>query len=99
MPQLVIRELSELRFAQSVLEVRFPKTHTYWDVSGKAIESIEQRLPGLVCQHLEPEGFRFTGIPDRGLTSATFYWNKVTASIMDLGAPAIPKKFSHGASE
>lgn len=94
-----VRTLSDLRFAQAVLEVRYPKAHKYWDDCGKAIETIEQRLPGLKCEALTDQGFRFSGAPERGLSTAQFFWDKTTSTIVEVGAPAFPKKFAEGAAE
>jgi len=61
----------DFRFLRSVVEVRFPRAHKYWDGSGQTIEAIEQRLPGLTCEKLEEAGFRFSAKEATGLSSVS----------------------------
>lgn len=91
--------LAEMRFVQSVFEIRYPKAHKYWDESGKLVETLEQRLPGLRCLGLEQQGFRFSGIPNRGLTNALFYWDKATVTVVEPGETHMPKTFASDAAE
>jgi hypothetical protein len=99
MAQRPIKGLADMRFVQAVLEVRYPKVHRYWDASGAIIETVEQRLPGLRCTGLEEHGFRFSATPERGLSTAQFYWDKTTATSTFGEAGTLPKNFSEGASE
>lgn len=62
---------------QSVVECRYPRAHRYWDDCGKLIELIEGSFPGLVCQGLEPNGFRFEGLSS-GITGVVFYWDRAS---------------------
>jgi hypothetical protein len=76
----------DFTFVQSLLELKFPRAHRYWDESGQLIETIEQRIPGLKCEKLEDNGFRFSGVP-AGVAHALFYWDSVIA-IQDASSPA-----------
>ena len=67
----------DLRIGQAVLEVRYPKAHRYWDDCGKVISQIEEKLTGLVCQRLGPNGFEFEGKDPAAARRAVFYWNRL----------------------
>lgn len=76
------QKLPRAKAHQSAVEWTFPKAHRYWDASGSVIAGIEAAFPGLECKGLdERQGFRFEG--EKGLSAATFFWNK--ASIMQVG--------------
>ena len=93
------RGLATYRFAQATVEIRYPKVHRYWDDSGKVIASLESRLHGLTCQRLGASGFEFTGAGSLGVSSATFYWDKVVISYAEPGGAALPKRFTESAAE
>lgn len=62
---------------QSIIELRYPRAHRYWDDCGKLIELVETAFPGLVCQGLEQHGFRFEGLSG-GITGVVFYWDRAS---------------------
>ena len=76
--------LPEPKRFQSVVEWQFPRAHRYWDDCGKLITALETSFPGLTCQGLQPDGFRFTGL-SRGITNALFYWDKANISQVGRG--------------
>jgi hypothetical protein len=73
---LAVDSFEDFRFFQALIEIKYQKANKYWDASGQLIETIEQRLPGLKCEKLEENGFRFSGA-SAGITVAQFYWDKV----------------------
>lgn len=78
---------SDFVLNQSIVEIRYPKTHTYWDRSGKLIETIEARIPGLQVQDAkEAGGFKFAG-EDLGISAAIFFWDK-TVVVQGANDPA-----------
>jgi len=88
------QSFDDFRCEKTVVEVRYPRAHAYWDVSGQCIEAIETRLPGVTCDKLET-GFVFKGHRDSGLTTAVFFWDKVILT----RDGAIHVKFSEVADE
>ncbi|MEP7308198.1 MAG: hypothetical protein ABJA98_22060 [Acidobacteriota bacterium] len=76
--------LPEPKRFQSVVEWQFPRAHRYFDDCGKLIAVIEQAFPGLICQGMSPDGFRFVG-SSHGITAAHFYWEKASVSQVGKG--------------
>jgi hypothetical protein len=76
--------LPEAKVTQSVLEVRYPKAHRYWDDCGKLISAVETAFPGLTCQGLEADGFRFAG-NSSGLVAAKFFWDRANVQTAGRG--------------
>lgn len=72
-------EFEDFRLHRSVLEVRYPKAHRYWDDCGKLIATLEQRLPGLTCARLSENGFQFEGTAETGVSRAVFFWDRAIA--------------------
>jgi hypothetical protein len=66
----------DIETLRTVLEVRYPKAHKYWDVSGGILEALEGRIPGLVAEKLGENGFSLKGRPDSGVPDAEFFWNR-----------------------
>jgi hypothetical protein len=92
-------DLSAFRFTQATVEVRYQKAHRYWDDCGKVVEAIESRVHGLTCQRLGQNGFEFTGTSAAGITSATFYWDKVVITCTDTEAATLPRRFAERSEE
>ena len=62
---------------RGVFEVKYPRAHKYWDVSGAVVARVERELPGLSCQALGDLGFRFSPFAPLGVAMAAFYWDRV----------------------
>lgn len=87
-------KLEDMVPIRGVLELRHPKAHRYWDVSGQLISQIEEALPGLTCQSLEQGGFVFRGNAAVGLSAATFFWNRAS---MEPDFAALENRFDSAA--
>ncbi len=74
---------------QSVVEWRYARAHRYWDDCGKLVAAIEAEFPGLACEGLESQGFKFAG-KSRGVSGAGFYWDKASIGQVALGDASIP---------
>ncbi len=72
--------LDDLIPLQSIVELRYPRAHRYWDVSGALIAKVEERIPQLRCRRLGEEGFEFRGVPGSGISSALFFWERASVS-------------------
>lgn len=77
-------KLSPGKHLQSVVEWRYERAHRYWDDCGKLVTVIENEFPGLRCNSLQEDGFKFAG-DSGGINGASFYWNKATISQIGLG--------------
>lgn len=83
------KRLPQPEHTQSTVEWRFARAHRYWDDCGKLIAAIEVEFPGLHCQALEENGFKFSG-RSRGISAAMFYWDKASVSQGDIGDAGLP---------
>ncbi len=90
------KDFRDFLAVRSIVEVRFPRAHKYWDDCGKLIETLETRVNGVTCAGLDAKGFNFVGSDSCPILGARFFWDRV---LIEQQSGVSPRKFLESAEE